>query len=256
MAAPGEDHQPLVRDIHDLGLVVCQVWFRRPAFGAERLVRRRHPRLEVRPAGDLPGQEEGILEQEGGVVCVDQLEAGAGQGRRRGRRQRENGAVGRRASPLRIGLAVGEQRQTALAEAPGEPFEAPGVVEVAVGEDDRLNVLRVQLEPVDVRHNPIGTNACIEEQPVRLTTHREGHERGETVLRGEGRVGVSVLDQRILHAHPGRPAHLLVAREERVDRVVDEHGDRHGIGGLERDGLHARSIRRGGRADNASASVR
>ena len=65
----------------------------------------------------------------------------------------------------------------------------PGdVVPVPVAEDDRLDVLRRELEPTHVLHHASGSDARVEEDRPFAPAGRDSHERREARL-GDQRVG-------------------------------------------------------------------
>ena len=132
-----------------------------------------------------------------------------------------------------------QHRQVRPTEAADQTVETAGMVEVAVAQDDRLQVAGIDLETAHVLHHPVRADAAVEQQPVGLPRggHRQQH--GEPMLRDE-LVGAEPAGHgRDRQAAGGRPGAASVGRplirhEEVVD-VIDERGHGQGVHRLQRD---------------------
>lgn len=133
-----------------------------------------------------------------------------------------------------------QQGHFRLPQALGQPGKPTSVVEVTVRKDDRLYLLRVELQSVHVLDESVGGEASVEEQPVSLAAHLDRDEGRESVLCPEALHGLGRIDERVVDsAHPRVPAHLFLAGKKGIDLVIDERCDLKGVGFEEWQGRHA-----------------
>ena len=194
--------------------------------------------LELGRAVDLAGDEDGTLEEERRLPVLDDLEAGAEQAGAAGRGYLEGVAAGNQDAASRPEFRMDDGGQVHPSERLHKAVESGCVVEVAVTEDDGLDVLRRELEAAHVLSQSAGSHAGIEENAVLAPALRDGDERGEAVLcqrRVSRLAGLeeSGGDARCCTSGQPHPLGGAVVHEEGVDVVVDERGDGNGVYRLE-----------------------
>ncbi len=184
VAAAGEHDEPAVPDVDDDRLVVVHDLVRPPGAVAERLVRRRHAGLERRRAVDLAGDQQHPVQQERRLPAFHDREPGTLDSGPARRRQLQR-PVGRDDPPAEPEVRVQEHRQAGPAEPPGQAVEAHHVVEVPVAEDDGLERLRRDRQPVEVADEPVRRDAGVEQDAAGGTGVADLHQRREPVLRAQ-----------------------------------------------------------------------
>src|SRR3972149_6673494 len=127
-----------------------------------------------------------VVQEERGLSLLDDLEAGADQRRLAGGGKLYRLTAGDEDAAAAPELRVDDHRQVGPPEGAGEAIEAGGVVEVAVAEDDDLDVLGRQAEPAHVFDEPVGSEAGVEQQTAGLTRRLDGHGGGGPALGAEG----------------------------------------------------------------------
>src|SRR6188472_3909663 len=77
--AAGEDDQPALADVYDEGLVVDHQGIVLPGLAGPRLMRGRHAVFEVGHAVDLAGDQDAPVDEQRGLLPLDESETFGGQ---------------------------------------------------------------------------------------------------------------------------------------------------------------------------------
>ena len=236
VAAAGEHDEPAAADVRDERLVVEDQRVGPPVAVAVSLVTR-EAALEVAGAIDLARHEQGAVEQEARLALLDDLEACALERALARRGQLDRLAARERDAPPRPELGMDQHRHAGAAERADEPVHARRVVPVPVAEDDDVDVGRVDPEPAHVVHEAVRRPAGVEQNARVATVLRDRDECREAVLRAQGVVALSSLDEPCRHARPARhrrSQRRSLVRQQRVGHVVDQRRDRQRVDGFER----------------------
>ena len=137
------------------------------------------------------------------------------QGTRIGRRQFHLVAVGQYDLALEQGVGMKQQRHTPPAEAPQHPAQPVGMVDVAVAERDRMHLVGLELQHIEIVHQAVAAQPGVEQQRLRGAAAADLYHRREAVL------GAQHLAS---HARPERGAADGGAGGQQHVTGVVEHG--------------------------------
>ena len=200
--------------------------------------------LELGRAVDLAGDQQRAVEQERGLLLLDDLEAGALERAAARGRQLDRLAARQRDPAAAPELGVDQDRQV---RAPAARATSPSIP-VVWSQWPWLSTMmsmspRGELEPAHVLDQPVGRDSRVEQDPGRPAGLLDRHEAGEPVL-GAQRVGrPAALEEARRNAGVGgererRPLGRALVDEQQVGHVVDQRRDRQRVDRHERDRLH------------------
>src|SRR5262249_33325780 len=133
MPTAGEDHEPLVLDMHHHGLVVMDQGVPLPLACNTSVVDRK-PLLEGSRTVDLPRHQHKAPQEIRWPSLFDELDALVGEDTSIGRRKMELMAIGKNNFSFEERIRMQEQRHLALSQALDESHESPCVVAVPVAQ--------------------------------------------------------------------------------------------------------------------------
>ena len=200
------------------------------------LVGRRHAAFELRGPVNLSGDQDAAVREQGRVPAFDHREALALQGPLAQRGQFPGVAAGNRQAPARPDPRVDHHRQRPRPAPAGQPGQAPGVIEVPVAEDHRLDLGQVDVQPPGVGDHRVGGEPGVEKQRGRRGAAPHGDQRRKSVLGQQPDRRDPVLELRRLgHAGAeGCSRAAFIVRQQAVVHVVDEGGDHDLVDRLQR----------------------
>jgi hypothetical protein len=186
--------------------------------------------FEFRRPVHFSRDQQGAVEQERGLLLLDDLEPGAPEGRLAGRGQLEGLTAGDGDAAASPELGVDDHRQVRAAEGVDQTVQAGGMVEVAVAEDDGLQVFGREAHPPHVLHESIRHGTRVVEDAALLDALPDGDQQREPMLRSRRVKRLATFQERGRYAGRLTAAEAETFRrplvlEKRVGHVVDEGGD-------------------------------
>src|SRR5436305_7041017 len=138
--------------------------------------------LETGRSIDLPRNEQRAVEQERRIAPLHDLEARPFKRTSARGRDPHRIAARKRNPPPIPGLRMQEHRQIGSSELANESLHPADMVEVAVAQDDRLDVMRRHLQSPHVLNEAIWRDPGVEQDAMLPLASSEGHKRRKAVL--------------------------------------------------------------------------
>src|SRR5207248_9313294 len=211
-----EDHQAAVAHVDDERLVIPDHRIGLPAIAVPRLVDRKAT-FELGDPLDLPGNQNGAIEQEAVRALLDHLKPVRLKILTARRRQSQLAARGKGNSSFAPSIGVNHQRQPRTPPTADQPLETAVMSGVTVRDDDRAQVTHRDLKHVEVAGHGVRREASVVEHGAPLAAPLDADQRREAMLS----------NQLLSRAEVPRLVanHTLLAGHQHVKEVVDH--DRH-----------------------------
>ena len=174
--AAGDDHQALATHVDDERLVVPDHRVGLPSGTVARLVDRQAG-FELGHSLDLPGDEDGAVEQEALRALLDDLEPLGFEVVPAWRRQADFAARRKDDSAFAPGIGL-SPAATASGRDGGQPFGPTVMIGVTVRDDDGTQVAHGHLEHVEVAGDGVRGEACVVQHSVPDSILLDADQRG------------------------------------------------------------------------------